>query len=199
MTRTKLLPVLTIALAVPLAACSSGGSSTTSTTTTTAAGSVTSSTAAPGTTASGGSSGTSGAPGSTTGGASGASTLDCADVAGLVPEVYAQPVASMDELGGICTAELPSGDRVEVLWNRNATNATSFATIVNGLDPIDVVGAGEARGGYDDMGAQVKVLIPGEGAYELSLTPDFVSARQATQADVDGLVALAAALVRERG
>lgn len=182
MTRTKLLPVLAVALVVPLAACSSGSSSSSPTTASTAG-------------ASSGSSGSSGSGSGSSTGAAGAKTLDCKKVAEVVPESFAEPVKSVEDLGGSCTIALGLGDKVEVVWNRFASNDGSFSTVAGGLTPVKIVGASRAVGGFDGQGAQVKALVDGQGTYQLALTPDYVSARSATQADVDKLATLAAAII----
>lgn len=191
MTRTKLLPVVAFALVAPLAACSSGSTTSSSTT------------AAPTTASSSGSGSGSGSSGSTAkastsgssaGGTSG-KTLDCKKVADVVPESFAQPVKSVEDLGGSCTIELGNGDKVEVVWNRFATTEGTFATVASGLTAAKVTGASKAVAGFDAQGAQLKALIDGQGTYQLSLTPEYVAARAANQADVDSLTTFAAAII----
>lgn len=197
MTRTKLLPVLAVALVVPLAACSSGSSSSSPTTASTAgasSGSSGSSGSGSGSSGSSGSTQKAATSGSSTG-AAGAKTLDCKKVAEVVPESFAEPVKSVEDLGGSCTIALGLGDKVEVVWNRFASNDGSFSTVAGGLTPVKIVGASRAVGGFDGQGAQVKALVDGQGTYQLALTPDYVSARSATQADVDKLATLAAAII----
>jgi hypothetical protein len=166
MTRTKLLPVVAFALVAPLAACSSGSTTSSSTT------------AAPTTASSSGSGSGSGSSGSTAkastsgssaGGTSG-KTLDCKKVADVVPESFAQPVKSVEDLGGSCTIELGNGDKVEVVWNRFATTEGTFATVASGLTAAKVTGASKAVAGFDAQGAQLKALID-VGHLLLSLTP----------------------------
>lgn len=195
MTKAKFLPILALALAVPLAACSSNGSSTATSSTTTAAGGATTSAPAgsgsTGTTARSGSTGSS-AP---SGGSTAARGPACADVATSVPEAFADAVSVTGDEAGVCTLTLGSGDRIEVLWNARANTPAMFATITGDLAEVEVTGADQAVGGYDELGAQVKVLLDGKGAFEYSLTPEYVSARPAGQTDVDHLVALAAAVI----
>lgn len=194
MTRTKLLPVVAFALVAPLAACSSG--STTSSSTTAAPTTASSSGSGSGSSGSGSSGSTAKAStsGSSAGGAS-SKTLDCKKVADVVPESFAQPVKSVEDLGGSCTIELGNGDKVEVVWNRFANTEGTFATVATGLTAAKVTGASKAVGGFDAQGAQLKALIDGQGTYQLSLTPEYVAARAATQADVDSLTTFAAAII----
>jgi hypothetical protein len=121
--------------------------------------------------------------------------LVCDNLKTSVSVAYDTPVETMTELGGICTATLRGGDRVELLWNRFASNETSFATTTRGLTRIDVGGTGHAAAGFDDLGARVKALIDGKGTWELSLTPEYTAARAPVQADVNNLARLAEVLI----
>lgn len=177
---THLLAV-TLALAAPVAACSSTSSSTTAST---AAPSPTSSSASAPATA-GGSGGSS----------SSAAPVRCEAIAAEVPAVWALPVSNTQDSAGICTITVAEGDQIEALWNRNATNAASFATVATGQSPVTVAGATKAVGGADAQGARATVLVDGKGTWQLSLTPEYTTSRAATQADVDKLVALASAVV----
>lgn len=194
MTRTKLLPLVAFALVAPLAACSSGSSSSSPTTAPT--------TALSGSSASGSGSGSSSSGGSTnaptsgsSAGTAGAKVLNCQKYAEVVPESFAEPVKSVEDLGGSCTITLGLGDKVEVVWNRFASSEATFATVSKDLSAVKIVGATRAVGGFDKSGAQVKALMDGQGAYQLALTPDYVSARPATQTDVDKLATFAAAII----
>lgn len=125
----------------------------------------------------------------------GAAPVGCDAIAAEVPAVYATPVEKTEDVAGVCTLTLAFGDRVEALWNRNAANDASFATVATGQSPVAVPGAAKAVGGYDAQGARVTVLVDGKGTWQLSLTPEFTASRAADQADVDKLAALAAAIV----
>ncbi|MFN8037622.1 MAG: hypothetical protein U0Q07_00305 [Acidimicrobiales bacterium] len=189
-TRSTYGIALALALGAPVAACSSTTSSSTAAST-----SAPSTSAASSSTTAGGSS-SAGSTGATTGrSSSSAAPVGCDAIAAEVPAVYATPVEKTEDVAGVCTLTLAFGDRVEALWNRNAANDASFATVATGQSPVAVPGAAKAVGGYDAQGARVTVLVDGKGTWQLSLTPEFTASRAADQADVDKLAALAAAIV----
>lgn len=189
---------LALAIALALAACGGGSDKASDTTTPTTTPSSSGSNSGSGS----GSTATTAAGGGTTSSTKGPT---CKEFQSVVDEAVGTPSASVDDMGGLCTVSLTTGNdtaKIGMLWNYGAASKASWDGMVGmigeGTKPVD--GHGDAAvAGIDSAtkAAQAWIWVDGKGAYQLTYNPPFVSNTAATQANVDLLLAIGDKLVAQ--